>query len=160
MLLMVAVFASGRASHLVQSRIALGAEPRLETWRQALRDAARAPVFGTGPGSLRIVYVDRGQPVATGFAHDEFLQTLAETGVVGLIGVLIAVGLFVVMCARSRPDGRERLVWAASVACCAAFVAQSLFDLMWRFPILVSVAFLWLAMATFQTQPERGRDST
>jgi O-antigen ligase len=147
-----ALLASGYGSRLAASRIDFGREGRPESWRQALRAGSAAPIFGIGPGNLRIIVrAGRKNPLATGYAHNEYLQTFAETGTVGLIGVLSALGLFAAWAVRRRPGGasskQERVVWAAAVAACAAFAAQSGTDLIWRFPVLIAIAFLWLGLA-------------
>jgi steroid 5-alpha reductase family enzyme len=83
---------------------------------------------------------------------------------VGVAGVLAALVFFAAWAVRSHPqrasDKRERTVWAAAVAACSAFVVQSSMDLIWRFPALVAIAFLWLAIAIAPRGVERGEDQS
>jgi O-antigen ligase len=156
------LFVFGHGSRLLARRLDPGTEKRGEIIRQTLRAASSEPVFGIGAGNLLIVYRKQGQPIATGYAHNEYLQAFAETGAVGLIGVLSALVLFAAWAFRRRPGprspARERLVWAAAVAACAAFAAQSAVDLIWRFPVLVAMAFLWLAIASAPAFSGKGGD--
>jgi hypothetical protein len=148
---------SGVGSGLALSRLDPGRDWRVDGWTQAFRAASSAPVFGIGSGNLRVIRAGP-LPLATAYAHNEYLQILAETGAVGLVGVAFALTLFGVWAWRRRSDfssqRSERLVWAASIAACASFAAQSAVDLIWHFPVLVGVAFAWLALAT--TPPVRG----
>ncbi len=99
-----------------------------------------APWTGIGPGRLDLHYVDHtGAPVRAVFTHDEYLQTAAETGLVGLsltVGALVAMAVGGL---RARTLGG-----AAAAAAVAAFAAHSAFDFLWHIPLLP----LLLAAAT------------
>ncbi|HJP65474.1 MAG TPA: O-antigen ligase family protein [Actinomycetota bacterium] len=148
---------AGHAS-LLASRVDLGSEARFGTWRDAVDAGMSEPAFGVGPGEFRSVYVAEGLPAATAFAHNEFLQTFAETGLVGMVAVLVSLACFAAWAFRRRTASSDRLVWAASVGCCAAFLGQSTLDLLWRFPVLVVTVFVWLTVAAIH--PQEGREGS
>src|SRR5207249_4293809 len=155
------LLASGYGTRLATSRLDFGREARFDSWRQAVQAGLASPILGIGPGNLRIVVRGGHGPLATAYAHNEYVQSFAETGVVGLVGVLAALVLFAAWAVRSRPQRvskRARTVWAAAVAACTAFVVQSSMDLIWRFPALVAIAFVWLAIALAPRGLERGED--
>lgn len=128
------------------NRLSLASENRLAVWRLAAERVGDDPFFGGGPGTLRLVGVHRDTPVLTPYAHNEYLQALAETGLVGLGSIAVALGAFALAASRT---GRARSpAGGAARASCLAFVIHSAVDFVWRFPLLVAVAFLLLAVAT------------
>ncbi|MFN2543875.1 MAG: O-antigen ligase family protein [Actinomycetota bacterium] len=145
---------------ILASRINFRSEARLTNWSETIHHIAGDPILGSGPGTLELYFPAGAATIRTPFAHNEYLQTLAETGVVGLVSVLAAIALFATTAIRRRPrDDRphERMVWAAATACCAGFLAQSGVDFTWRFPILIVLAFSWLAIATTRGAEEETR---
>ena len=101
----------------VIDRLAQGDAGRPELWATALRMFEDAPLFGSGPGSWmirRVAYQEAGelnwyQP----HAHNQYLQTAAEFGIVGLLAGIIAFGAVVWLLYRAiRGDGSERRRWA------------------------------------------------
>jgi hypothetical protein len=141
----------------LSSRLDVSTDDRIENWRQALAAFSRAPLLGAGPGTLRIAYETNGHWVATPFAHNEFLQVLAETGVTGFAALLTGMWLLAWWTKRRRSIVGDTLAWKLAVTTLAAFSFQSFFDLVWRFPILVALAFVWLAIATSPPWAAEGR---
>jgi O-antigen ligase len=131
----------------MESRFDVSADPRFAAWGATLSLAMEHPVLGTGPGTF-LVDPSSGQSIVARFAHNEYLQTLAETGFVGLASVLGAVAAFAIWAFRRRAGTTSAL----AIAVCAGFLVHSAFDFLWRFPILVSMAFLWLALAPNEPQ--------
>lgn len=61
---------------------------RLAHWQAALNMADASPLVGVGAGNFEAVYSSYGVPswpLALGHAHNDYLNILAETGVIGLI---------------------------------------------------------------------------
>ncbi|HEX7485205.1 MAG TPA: O-antigen ligase family protein, partial [Vicinamibacterales bacterium] len=123
---------------------------RLETTRAAFRMIAERPVFGVGVGSF---YARSGEYFTPAFrkeipgenAHNNFLQVLAELGVIGFVPFLWIIGVVGAAVATGWRSGR---LPAAATAGAAGLVA---FILTWLagHPLLifeVATAF-WLVLA-------------
>jgi O-antigen ligase len=75
---------------------------RTHLWKSGLRMAEESPVFGEGPGSYRTAYTGYLSPEGSrlvrhdhAHAHNIFIHTLAETGIVGLSTlVLLLIVIF------------------------------------------------------------------
>jgi hypothetical protein len=112
-------------SHVVKDRVrtlrnpleTASAQARLNEWRETL-DVWRAyPIAGAGANALRMVYPQHRHTSRSGFlthAENEYVQILAETGVIG-------IGLLVMLCAAMV--GRARSVRASGEADPAVEVA-------------------------------------
>ncbi len=147
----------------LQPRITkLLADPRAIATETAWRLFREAPVFGTGLGS----YGDSAARFSGAnspwyYAHNDYAQLLAETGIVGttlalLLGWWVA-GLFVRFCRDSRPP--DRILGAGAWAAIAGIMAHSAFD--WNLYVpanaLLTCIAAGLAIATVPQMP-RGRN--
>jgi putative inorganic carbon (HCO3(-)) transporter len=115
---------------------------RLDLWAAATRMTADQPVLGLGPGAFQLVhddYLDRlPQDVnhRLDVAHNTYLETSSETGLLGLAAFLALLGsAFLAAAGRWRRD-REPLAGAvaASLAGCAVaatFVTEQYFLPLW-----------------------------
>jgi hypothetical protein len=87
-----------------------GAPFRLETWKGALRLAATSPLVGHGLGAFHDAYPrfkrDYGI-VRVEHAENDYLETLAETGAVGLGLVLAGLGWLLSAGGRGIAEGRD-----------------------------------------------------
>ncbi|MEA2156462.1 MAG: hypothetical protein QOE11_2602 [Solirubrobacteraceae bacterium] len=108
---------------------------RYEFW-QAARDAnATAPWLGIGPGTFEFWWARHGTtPAFVRDAHTLYLETLAETGIVGfalLAGLLaLLLGSAVVRSLRAPPALR---IWiAAAVGGLTAFMTAAAFEWVWE----------------------------
>lgn len=138
--------ASAGASRVFEQRALPASETRLHTWHNTWRLALENPVLGYGPGTFSIVEEDPSKgPVLIRYVHNEYLQALFETGVVGLATLGGALAILASWAWRRRRDDGGH--WAMACAACTAFAAHSAFDFLWRLPVLVALAFLWLAVA-------------
>lgn len=119
----------------ILSRVAAGGEDqRTSFYAVALRMAGDSPIVGSGPGmwvAQRIAYT---QPSEVDYyiphAHDIYLQTLAEFGIVGVAAGLVAIGclLWLIRGAiRDADPTRRRYGWAVLFAT-AYFGAHQLLD--------------------------------
>jgi O-Antigen ligase len=118
---------------LVATRLSGDSPERADLRRVTAEQFRSAPLVGVGPGRLDLVYVDYlGRLVVAEYTHDEFLQTAAETG---LVGAGLAVAVFA--CLGAAAFRRRRTAggpFAAAVL--AAFVVHSTFDFLWHIPVL------------------------
>lgn len=83
---------------------------RLQVWSDALRMSAENPFLGVGQGNFAMLFPSfHMAPRDIAHAHNQFLQTLGENGLLGLICFLcVLVSLFGLMRRRARnPDGDD-----------------------------------------------------
>jgi hypothetical protein len=121
-------------------------------WKEALGAFADQPVGGWGAGSFPVTHLLYRQPPALNVRqpHDVPLQFLAETG---LVGALLALGALGVLLAaalervRRAPPGREQALAGACVAAALAWLVHGLVDWDWDIPGATLPALLLLAVA-------------
>lgn len=131
------------------------ASMRHGTWRIFLDH----PILGTGLGTLQLVY----PPYETLYdgkivnhAHNDYLETLAETGILGglccawFIGVLLLKGLQLLQETNHSFAGALRL--AGLAGCCGIFV-HSLVDFNLHIPANAFFFFLMALLATSDMKP-------
>jgi hypothetical protein len=108
LLLVLAIGAGGTYAFTVARLKALDAPsevalPRTEIWKGALRLAVSHP-FGVGPGGFQAAYPPF-QPQGFGgqrvyHAHNDYLELMVETGIPGLLLLMLATGILLVVTAR------------------------------------------------------------
>jgi hypothetical protein len=123
------------------------------------------PLFGTGPGrALASWRGPHGEVLASRFAHNEYAQTFAELGAVGLALVLALIAKATVDLWRSRGqtpspdhpagDGADA---AAALAAVAAFGTHSLVDFLWHIPAIPLTVAAIAGLALAGTDPNHRR---
>lgn len=133
---------------------------RVSMYRDTWQIFLRHPYTGTGLGTLAAVY-PRYESYYDGLlvdhAHNDYLELLADTGLVGgLCGLLFVVLLFYQGLAnlRSVEERLRRAVYAGSLAACAALLLHSLVDFNLHIP---SNALLFLLLASLATSGQTER---
>jgi O-antigen ligase/cytochrome c-type biogenesis protein CcmH/NrfG len=125
-------------------------------WRDTVAMWLSTPWFGTGLGTFHLYFPSfastqlkaiwpQGQFIVND-AHNEFLQTLAETGIVGFglyAWLLAAFFLHASRTVRQLPD-RSRFAAAGFTAAAAGILTQNFFSVDMRF--VVSSVYLFMAM--------------
>jgi tetratricopeptide (TPR) repeat protein len=141
---------------------------RLFYWESALQMAKSNPLFGVGIGgfSLNTSYyqrkvLDRWEKAAPDMAakvephvelytHNDFLQTLSETGFVGFGIYLLAFGSLILMSIRSAlrsADGFTKYLYLGISAAAVAFLLNGLLNFPWR--VSPTLILLWTVFAAF-----------
>jgi hypothetical protein len=144
------VFKSNDVTGVVQGNtlsrlVTIGGSNRYQYWRTAVKAFDSKPVSGIGPGTFQFYWAQHA-PLYEYIrnAHSLYLETLAETGLVGgviLIGFLLTLlGLGVVRALRAPPLARVSL--AAATAMLFAFCVASGYDWMWQLPCAPVAALL------------------
>ena len=135
---------------------------RLAYYETAIRMFGDSPILGTGPGTWvaqRVAYTEA--PVYDFYiphAHNVYLQTLAETGLIGAAAglvILFFVGRLLMRAIRSDDGRRRTMAWAA-VFSLAYFGAHQLLDFYANFPaglLAIAIPIAWLDAAEERGSP-------
>jgi len=130
---------------------------RYQYWQTAVKAFEDKPATGTGPGTFEFYWAQHG-PIYEFVrnAHSLYLETLAESGVIGLLPlaglVLALLGLGVVRSLRAPPLARVSL--AAATAAFAAFLVSAGYDWIWQLACAPVAALLLGAAIVAYRSPE------
>lgn len=132
-------------------------ESRYQFWSSALREAKDEPLTGTGSGTFQIWWTrdgDTDEPVID--THNLYLQVAGELGIVGLALLLAFAGINLVGggLAVVRAGARRRSLLAAALAGSTVLWTTSLFDWMWKLPVIPIAALLLVAVLIGGTDDE------
>jgi O-antigen ligase len=138
-----------------------GASFRLDTWKDTLRLSATSPVVGQGLGAFHDAYprVKRGHGILrVEHSENDYLETLAETGLVGLGLALAAAGLLSARVASgaSAADAVVRGIGQGALAALIALFVHSCVDFNLRIPSNAALAALAAALAAAVLGPRTG----
>ena len=123
-------------------RTATGLFGRGNLWADGYRLFIRHSLIGVGPGGFQEASFFGTDPDGR-WVHNEFLQTAAETGVIGLCLLLAILGWSIFALARPPTD-----VSTVAALCVAAFALAALVDRLFHFPILPAIVALLAGRAT------------
>jgi O-antigen ligase len=136
-------------------------DARIDAARIAERMFLASPVLGTGLGSYGDLFprfVTRDHLMY--FAHNDFVQLLAEGGLAGVVVIIAAgsglVARLVRFCRERRPG--NRVVDAAAWAALAAGLAHSIFDWNMHAPANALLACVIVGLALSSVVPRRPQD--
>lgn len=115
---------------LTASRVSLGDRPAY--WNVALADASEHVVLGSGAGSFDDYWLEhRPIPAFVRDAHNLYLETFAELGLIGLALLLVALGAPLAAAVRTR----ERKIVATAAAAYSVFLVHAGLDWDWEMPV-------------------------
>lgn len=138
-----------------RTRLTLGSADRVDEARAALRVGAAHPVTGAGPGRAVLSWREPdGTVLAAAYAHNEYLQTFAELGAVGLLlvlALLVSIGRAARRSLARRPDPFK----AGAAAGLAALAVHSGLDFLWRVPAIPLVAAVLVGLCCVPDEPAR-----
>ena len=132
-------------------RLSATSTDRNDEWRATLRLAGQRPIAGIGPGQFSLHYRSTAGPmVSDKYAHNEYLQLLAEEGAIGLI--LLAGGIIGVLLGLVGQVRRHRSGAVGALAALVALLVHSSFDFLWHIPavVLLPVTLLALPLAILE----------
>jgi hypothetical protein len=109
---------------------------RLSYWSGAVGIGLEKPVAGYGAGTFHTMYLGRIQEGGSEsrYAHNVFLQTFAETGIMGLAALVLLFASYFSRATRGVGSGGDGFLYAALCASGAAFVAHNLVDFTFYLP--------------------------
>ncbi len=133
---------------------------RVAQWRTALELFRERPLLGRGYGTFRIHSLERLAPVwyadlgkstekmfVPSYAHNEYLQVLSGTGVIGGLVFILLLGAALsaaVLVALRHPDRQWGRLGLAGMVAMTAFLFQNFFGVTFRQP--GAVTFFWFAL--------------
>jgi O-antigen ligase len=124
------------APTVTSARLTIASPDRAAAARAALRIAAGRPLTGTGPNRAVLTWVQDSRRVTSRYAHNEYLQVLAELGFVGLALLVVLVASLAWTVWRGRPEAPSTAVWAGAAAGLAALAVHSALDFLWHLPAI------------------------
>ena len=147
--------ATNASRRIADARISIASPDRAGEARAALRAGGSRPLAGVGPGNADLSWVrSDGAVLVARYAHNEYLQTFAELGVVGL-GLLLALLAAVARTVhRGRRSDELRPVWAGVAAGLVALGVHGLFDFGWHLPAIALTGALLVGIVTTSEREE------
>ena len=113
---------------------------RLNYWRTAIAMIKDNPLFGVGPGNFQEVFLKykMGLSTDTRYAHNIFLHHWAETGILGLLGIIYLIISFF---RRFRITTETKFIFLSGLA----FILHNLVDNTYFIP---EVGLFWWVLLT------------
>jgi O-antigen ligase len=117
------------------------------------------PVFGTGLGTIQIVfppYETLYDGKIVNHSHNDYLEALAETGALGgLCCAWFLVALFTQAWTRVAPQNRSftAMLQFSALLGCVGFLVHSLVDFNLHIPVNAMLFFVWSYLATAKIEP-------
>ena len=142
-LLAVAVGFREDGAAVRERRFTAASPDRANAVSAAFRLVGEHPLVGVGPGQASLSWTSRdGTTFVARYAHNEYLQLLAELGAVGL-ALLLALTVAVARAVRDgRPHHPSVHLWAGAAAGVIAIAVGSALDFLWHVPAVPLVAAL------------------
>jgi O-Antigen ligase len=124
------------APTVTSARLTIASPDRAAAARAALQLAAERPLTGTGPNRAVLTWVQDSRRVTGRYAHNEYLQVLAELGFIGLALLVVLLAGLAWTVWRGRPHAPSTAVWAGAAAGLAALAVHSALDFLWHLPAI------------------------
>lgn len=153
-------FTSGRApSNVTPNRLLTTDSYRWLWWKEAANAFASRPLGGWGAGSFGVVHlIYRQNTLPVQQPHSVPLQFLSETGIVGALLGLGALGLLAFAAARGARRQQARGLEMALAAAAAAYLVHCLYDWDWSIPALTIPALLFIGVLAGAGTPATAAD--
>ncbi|MEO6500599.1 MAG: O-antigen ligase family protein [Jatrophihabitantaceae bacterium] len=126
---------------LRQARLTVSSTDRVAAWHAVTDVIARHPITGAGPGLRTLSWSDpHGVLMVFAYAHNEYLQVLAELGVIGLVLMMVCLAGVLRLLWRCRPAAAGGEAAATAIAALVMVAVSALFDFTGHFPAIVLTA--------------------
>lgn len=138
------------SSNIVARLLSVAGSHRYQYWQAAIHAFDAHPLKGIGPGTFQFYWAQHN--TLSEFvqnAHSLYFETMAETGIVGivLIGGLVVFVLVAGAVRALRSTAASRLAIATAVAGFGGFAAAAAFDWVWQIGVIPMVALILAAAA-------------
>jgi O-antigen ligase len=146
-------------------RQALTVDDRLQIWRETLPMTADYRIFGSGLGTYASVfqkYRASAPQFLVDFAHNDYLELLAELGVTGFViagATAIMILVRIARAVRAGVDAEHRLMAAGCVAALVALMLDSSVDFDFYIPANAMLG-AWIAGVGTAMGTSHARDSS
>lgn len=138
------------SSNIVDRLLSVAGSHRYQYWQAAISAFDAHQFKGVGPGTFQFYWAQHNSlSEFVQNAHSLYLETMAESGVVGLV-LIAGLVVFVIVAGAVRAlraTAASRLAGATAVAGFAAFAAAAVFDWVWQIGVVPMVALLLAAVA-------------
>ncbi len=139
---------------LLDKRLTVAQGDRVEMIEAAAREWGDSPVTGVGPGQQWLRWQDGTTTKLDRYAHNEYLQVLWKTGLVGLGLLLIWLGRLLLPLLRSD----RTALHAGCLAALAALATASALDFLWHLPLIPLVGVVLIGVATSAPAPPTSQE--
>jgi O-antigen ligase len=127
-------------------RLTVDDPERAASFSAALRAFGNSPLIGAGPDLPTLTWSSGTGTSVYRYAHNEYLQVLAELGIVG--GVLLATMLATVLGRLWRSCRAGGAASAGALAAVTALAVHAGFDFIWHIPAIPLVAAALIGLAS------------
>jgi hypothetical protein len=142
---------NGGSAYVEAHLLSTSGNGRWQLWQSAWQEFKTKPLSGRGAGSYGAWQLEHGSLSSfTQYAHSEYLQSLGELGIGGLVLMLafVATGVAAAVAVLRRGDDDERADLAPFAAVFVAFAVGMAFDWVWEVPAVAVVGVVALAVLT------------
>ncbi len=148
--------AHGAVRTLAQYRLNLASPDRSAETAAALKLIGQHLVAGAGPGHAILRWVGAGgRPRTDRYVHDEYLQVMADLGVIGTVLVAMLMIAVARLLWRARADASRQATWAGAVAGAVAFAVHSGLDFLWQVPAVPLTVAVLVGLAAPSIKPRK-----
>src|SRR5664280_1786933 len=131
---------------ITDARLTFDDPERAASFHAALNVFGHHPVIGAGPSLPTLTWVSESGTSVYRYAHNEYLQVLAELGTIG--GLLLAALLLMVVRRLYRALRRNGAVSAGVLAATTALAVHAGLDFVWHIPAIPLLAAALIGLAS------------
>lgn len=131
---------------ITDARLTFDDPERAASFHAALNVFGHHPIIGAGPSLPTLTWVSESGTSVYRFAHNEYLQVLAELGTIG--GLLLAALLLMVVRRLYRALRRNGAVSAGVLAATTALAVHAGLDFVWHIPAIPLLAAALIGLAS------------
>ncbi|HJQ01004.1 MAG TPA: O-antigen ligase family protein [Jatrophihabitans sp.] len=139
------------------ARLTVEDSERAASYRAALRLFDQHPLWGVGPDLRTLTWTSNRGTSTYRYAHNEYLQVLAELGIVG--GLLLAVLLVLTFRRLYQAQLSGTAISAGALAAAAALTVHAGFDFVWHIPAIPLLAAALVGLALPESPAGRATQS-